>query len=83
MKKDWWVPLTGVGFILFAIVSVVLSGEPPSVDDSAKEIVEHYVDNKDTIMISVFTGAFAVVLLVYFASYLRKVLRAAEGRADA
>ena len=79
MKKDWWVPLTGVGFILFAIVTVALTGEPPSVDDGAKEIVEHYVDNKDALMISAFTQAFALVLLVYFASYLRKVLRAAEG----
>ncbi len=45
--KGWLVPLTGVAFLLVVIAGFTISGEPPDpADDSAREIVDFYVDNK-------------------------------------
>ena len=80
MNKNLIAPLTGVAFIIFAIVSIVLSGEPPNVkDNTAQEIVKHYADNKDEIMLSTISTGIALTSLIFFAGYLRKVLSAATG----
>jgi hypothetical protein len=81
-SKEWLVPLTGVGFILVAIVSFIVAGEPKDASHPAREIAEWYTDNKDAVQISAFIGMAATVLLVFFGAYLRNVLRAAAGGAD-
>ncbi len=79
-NKMWLVPLTGVAFIVIAILSFVISGEPPDVkDNTPQEIVDHYVDNKDSVMIGAAVATFAGAVLVFFFGYVRKILRAAEG----
>ena len=80
MNKNMIAPLTGVGFVVVAIISIiVMGGEPPGAEDPPSEIVQHYIDNKDAIFASGVIGVLATALLVYFAAYLRKVLGAAEG----
>jgi hypothetical protein len=76
-SREWLVPLTGVGFIVLAIISFAVMGEPKSADEPVDEIVDYYVDNKDSIQIAAFIGAAASLLLVFFGAYLRKVLQAA------
>ncbi len=71
--------LTGVGFVVFLILSFVVAGEPPAQDDSAQEIVDFYTDNESQVWIGVSLSMVAATLLVLFGGYLRKVLRAAEG----
>jgi hypothetical protein len=78
-KNEWLVPLTGVAFFVVGIIGFIVGGEPKSADDPVEEIVEFYVDNKDSVMIGAFIGVGASVLLIFFANYLRKVLRAAGG----
>lgn len=79
-NRDWLVALTGVGTIVIAIVASLISGEPPGVDDnSTREIVDHYVDNKDSIEISAAISLVAITLFVFFGAYVRKVLNAAGG----
>ena len=79
-QREWLVPLTGLGTIVVAIIASVISGEPPSVDDnSAREIVDHYVDNKDSIQLSAALSVVALTLFVFFGAYVRKVLDAAGG----
>lgn len=78
-SKEWLLPLTGVGFVVVLIVGFVVGGEPKSADEPVNEIVEYYVDNKDTIRAGSFLGAAAGLLLIVFGSYLRGVLRAAAG----
>jgi hypothetical protein len=81
VNRDMLAPLTGVAFIVLAIISVaIMGGEPPGADDPVQEIVNHYVDNKDSIEASAFVGGLAAALLIFFAGYLRKVLSAAEGQ---
>lgn len=79
MNRDWLAPLTGVAFIAVAIVSFSVGGEPPDADEPVMEIVDHYVDNKDSVTVGAALGGVAAMLLVFFGGYLRKVLRAAEG----
>jgi hypothetical protein len=75
-NREWLVPLTGVGFIVLGILSFVVGGEPKSADDPVKEVVAFYVDNKDAVQAGAFIGVAATVLLVFFAGYLRRLLRA-------
>lgn len=77
--REWLVPLTGVLFIVLLIVGFVVGGEPPEADDPVREIVEHYTDDKDSIMLGALIGGLAIVALIFFMGYLRTVLRAADG----
>jgi hypothetical protein len=79
MRTDWWTPLTGVAFLVVAIVGVIIAGEPPDADSPARDIVDHYVDNKDSVMVGAVLGGIAATLLIFFAGSLRSALRAAEG----
>jgi hypothetical protein len=78
-SKEWLVPLTGVLFMVVAIVAFAVGGEPPEAKEGGQKIIDHYVDNKDSIQISSLLVGIAGVLLVFFFGYLRKVLHAAEG----
>jgi len=79
LKKDWLVPLTGLLFVVLLILSFIVGGEPPGADDPVDEIVQHYVDNDTEIWISTGIGALAVLSLLFFGAYLRKLFSVAEG----
>ena len=79
MKKDWLLPLTGALFVVLLILSFIVGGEPPDVDEPVNEIVQHYVDNDTEIWIGTGIGALAVLSLLFFGAYLRKLFSAAEG----
>ena len=44
-----WAPLTGVVFIVLAVVGFIVQGQPPDVESPVQEIVAHYSDNKDSV----------------------------------
>ena len=79
MKRDWLVPLTGVLFVALLILSFIVGGEPPDADEPVQEIVEHYVDNDVEIWVSTGIGGVAMLSLLFFGAYLRRLLSAAEG----
>ena len=74
--REWLIPLTGVAFVIVGIVSFIVAGEPKSADEPVREIVDHYVDNKDSVQAGAIIGVVATVFLVFFGAYLRKVLHA-------
>ena len=78
MKREWLVPLTGVLFVVLLILSFVVAGEPPDADEPVQDIVDFYVDDKDSIQASILIGGVAAVSLLFFGAYLRKVFNAAE-----
>ena len=79
MRRDWWVPLTGVAFVALALVAVFVGGEPPDADSPVQEIVDHYRDSENAIFAGALLLGLAGTLLIFFAGVLRKVLREAEG----
>ncbi len=78
-SKEWLAPLTGVAFVVVGIIGFLISGEPKSADEPVREIVDYYVDKKDSIQISAFAGVVAGLLLIFFGAYLRRVLRGPAG----
>jgi hypothetical protein len=76
---EWVAPATGVGFVVLAIVGALLTGEPKDASDPPEEIVDWYTSNLDSIRIAALLTGVALALFVFFAGYLRKILRAAEG----
>jgi hypothetical protein len=81
-SRGWLVPLTGAAFVVVAIISFIVGGEPKDATHPATEIVNWYLDHKNSVEISAFIGVAATVLLVFFGAYLRDVLRTAAGGAD-
>jgi hypothetical protein len=75
-NREWLVPLTGVAFVVFGIVSFIVGGEPKSADEPVREVVDFYVDNKGSVQAGAFIGVGAGVLLIFFGAYLRRILRA-------
>ena len=75
MKKHWLVPLTGVVFVLLAIAGFIVGGEPPDAEEPVQEIVDFYVDDKDSIVAGVFLLGLAIVSFIFFANYLRTLFR--------
>ena len=78
-STDWVAPLTGVAFVVVAILAAIIGGEPPDADSPVRQIVDYYGDNKSSIEVGSYVGVAAAVLLVFFGAYLRSVLSAAEG----
>jgi len=78
--RSWLAPLTGLAFVVLAVVAFAVSGEPPdATEDSAREIVNFYGDNKDAQFLGAILAAIAGTLFVFFGGYLRRVLSDAEG----
>lgn len=75
MRRESLLSLTGVAFVVFLILSFIVGGEPPNADEPVNEIVEHYADNKDSILIACLLGSIAAVALVFFANHLRHLMR--------
>jgi hypothetical protein len=72
-------PLTGILFVVLAIVAFLVSGETPATDDSPREIVDFYLDNDDSQAAAAAVLALGCVALIFFLGSLRRVLRAEAG----
>jgi hypothetical protein len=72
-------PLTGILFVILAIVAFLVSGETPGTDDPAREIVDFYLDNDDSQSLASALLALGCVALIFFLGSLRRALRAAAG----
>jgi hypothetical protein len=72
-------PLTGVLFVVLAVIAFVVSGETPGTDDSPQKILDFYLDNRtDQIWAAAFLG-WATVAFLFFLGVLTSTLRAVEG----
>ncbi len=78
-RNEWLVPLAGVAFVVLMIIGFIVGGEPKSADEPVNEVVDFYVDNKSSVQAGAIIGGLAMLMLVVFAAYLRRVLRDAGG----
>jgi hypothetical protein len=72
-------PLTGILFVVLAIVAFAVGGNTPDVNDSARDVVSFYVDNDSEQIIAAALLALGCVALIFFLGSLRRVLRATPG----
>jgi hypothetical protein len=69
-----FVPLLGTLFVALVAVAYLVAGDAPSHHAEGAEIRADY-DNETTHQIAAFLGALGAVPLLFFAGYLRAVLR--------
>jgi hypothetical protein len=78
--KAWLAPLTGALAIVAMVAGGVIVGETPdATDESAQQVVDFYVDNKDSVFIGSLLFGLGGLLILYFGAWLRRLLRDAEG----
>ena len=72
-------PLTGIVFVVLAIIAFLVGGETPATDDSPREIIDFYRDNDNAQALAGAILSLACVALIFFLGSLRRALRAAPG----
>lgn len=76
-KFDRFLAVSGVlGAVLF--VAAGFHPDPPGIDASAQARVNWYVDHKTMMLIAGFAGAYFTVVVAFFATALRRMLRSGE-----
>jgi hypothetical protein len=78
-RLERFAPLTGVAFLILAVVAFVIPGDTPSSDDSTAKVVAYWKDNDTEQMISATLVALAALALIWFGGSLRRVIVRAEG----
>lgn len=71
-------PLTGVLFLLFAIIAFALGGDPPDYDSPQLELVGFWKDDESNQKLSAAFAAWAAFLLVWFGASVRDAIARAE-----
>jgi len=78
--QDWFPPLAGILFVALYVTVFVLIGEgQDATEKSTQEIVDHYQDNETKEFLAAVAMGLAATFLLYFAGWLRRTLRDAEG----
>lgn len=71
-------PLAGVGAVVLIVAAVLVGGEPPDTDDSAREIVEFYREEDSSQVLGAVLLAWGTLLFLVFLSVLWTGLRSAR-----
>lgn len=80
MNSRMWAPLTGVLFVALLVAGAVIVGETPdATEDSAQEVLDFYAEDDDSVGLGSILWGLAAVFLLFFAGWLRSLLREAEG----
>jgi hypothetical protein len=78
--SKWFPPFTGIIFVALVILITILIGQGQDASDkTAQEIAKHYNDHNTRESIGSILIIFAAVFILYFAGWLRRLLRDAEG----
>lgn len=70
---------TGIAFVVLAMVSTFMVGNPPKPDDTTQKVVHYLVDKRVLLLVEFGLNGLEMVLLVWFVGVVRSVLRTAEG----
>lgn len=78
--KSWIAPATGaVLAVLFVVIFALIGEGQDATDKTAQEVVNHYRDHDTKESIASILIGVAGIFMLFFASWLRSVLRDAEG----
>jgi hypothetical protein len=80
MNRNWIAPACGALFVVLAVVAFVLTGggQDPA-KKTAEEVANYYSENDTKQLIGAGVVALAVVPLLFFAGWMRRMLRDVEG----
>ena len=70
---------SGIVAVVLLILSAVLPGTPPALDDPASDLRSFYVDNKGGIQAAAYLTGLGAFFLIWFATSIRAALVRAEG----
>ena len=77
---NWFPPLAGIVFVAFYVTVFALLGDgQDATEKSPQELVEHYQDEETKEFIAAICMGLAATFLLFWAGWLRRVLRDAEG----
>jgi preprotein translocase subunit YajC len=68
----------GLLFVVLVVVGALISGAPPSPDDSVREIADYYEDHTGSIKVGAFLTGLAAVAFLWFLGSLWSTLRRSE-----
>lgn len=74
-----WDAATGIGFVVFAIVSLGLPGAPPMPNDPDSDVIDFFTDKRSELLASAALWFVAGIFFLWFLGSLRSYLRAGEG----
>jgi hypothetical protein len=78
-KLDKWAALSGVAFVVVAVVGAFLAGSPPKVSAPDAKIISFTKDNQDSLRIAAYLAGLGIILFLVFLGELWSRLRRAEG----
>jgi hypothetical protein len=70
-----WAPLTGIAFIVLAVLSGILVGSTPDTSDSPQQVLSFYNDHDGRVTAGALVAALGGVFLLFFVPVLRNALR--------
>ncbi|MGH2675676.1 MAG: hypothetical protein ACRDKA_04450 [Actinomycetota bacterium] len=73
---------TGIFFVILGVIAYVIAGPPPIPDAVGTDVVAHYVDNSDSLVLSSYLWGVAGLFYFWFLGSLRSYLRRAEGETE-
>jgi len=80
MNRNWIAPACGVLFVVMAVVAFAMTGEGQDpAKKTAQEIASYYSDHDTKHIVGALIIAAAGIPLLFFAGWIRRVLRTAEG----
>lgn len=71
--------LGGVGFAVLILISSIIPGAPPQLDDSGAKIAEYFSDHDRALRLATFLAGLALIGIVWWIGSLWRVMRRAEG----
>jgi hypothetical protein len=77
MNWERWARATGIGFVVMFIVSFVVYGEPPKVNDSAAQIASFFDGDRTRVLTAMILFGISFILLVGFIGVIASTLREA------
>lgn len=79
-RKDLarFAPLSGVLFLVLAVIAGALAGEPPDADDSAAQHLDYWKDNEGRQIAAAIVWAYAAGAIVWFGASVRDAIARVE-----
>lgn len=84
MNWERWGRAAGIAFVVFAVASFIVGGEPPKVSDPAADVISYYDGERGQVLVSSFLFAVALGFWIWFGGTVANSLRErGEGRVAA